>query len=69
MKTLLETPTLPSMTDRLIKYLFIGAIGCVYFSAVSVMVLIPEPLIFKIPVIMASTCLAGVGVLMAMKLK
>ena len=67
MKTLPETPTLPSMTDRLIKYLFIGAIGCVYFAAVSAMVLIPEPLIFKIPVIMACTCLAGVGVLMAMK--
>ena len=57
------------MTDRLIKYLFIGAIGCVYFAAVSAMILIPEPLIFRIPVIMACTCLAGVGVLMAMQLK
>ena len=57
------------MTDRLIKYLFIGAIGCVYFAAVSAMLLIPEPLIFTIPLIMACTCLAGVGVLMAMNLK
>lgn len=55
------------MTDRIIRYLFIGAIGCVLFAAISAMIIIPEPLIFKIPVIMACTCLAGVGVLMAMK--
>lgn len=55
------------MTDRIIKFLFIAAIGSVLFASVSAMILIPEPLIFKIPVIMACTCLAGVGVLMTMK--